>query len=357
MMKRKVTISLTLITLFILVVAAFYPREPSIHQARIFTFGTYVDISLRGVSRSEADTLLQGLESELNTVNHQWHAWRPSLLTKVNQAFQRGDCHTVTPSEKSLMQLSQELSLKSGERFHPGIGRLIQIWGFQRDNSHEPWQPPSAVIVEEFLRQRPSMADLYFSGEEVCSRHRHLALDFGGFAKGFGVEEAIAWLSDAGVQHAIVNAGGDLKVLGSADERPWRVAIKKPGAEGALAVIEPRSGESVFTSGTYERSFEYQGRKFHHIIDPKTGKPASAAISATVLDSDARKADAAATALLVAGPEGALNLANDMGLTYWLVIDPNQQIFTNAETLERLLWVAEARVTLLGDETETQPIP
>ncbi len=346
-MKPLRAIFISAITAVLIVIVAFYPKEAGIQEARIYTFGTYVDIRLSGIEKPLVNELVQGLEAELNTVNHQWHAWRPSLLTKANQAFKEGQCLTLTPSEMELIQLAKDLSLTTQELFHPGIGELISLWGFHRDESSAPWQPPSDEALAAVFSKRPSMEALYFNEGKLCSHSPNLSLDFGGFAKGFGVEEAIEWLKAAGVKDAIVNAGGDLKVIGSAAGRPWRVAIKNPVVEGALAIIEPKSGESVFTSGSYERGYEYQGRYFHHIIDPRTGKPAENAISATVLDPNAVIADAAATALLVAGPEGALALAKAMGLKYWLVMDASQQIYTNPETLERLIWVSEANVTLL----------
>jgi thiamine biosynthesis lipoprotein len=88
-----------------------------------------------------------------------------------------------------------------------------------------------------------------------------------------------------------------------------------------FAIIEVSGDESVFTSGDYERNFIYQGQTYHHIIDPRTGYPASGSRSVTVVHSDAVTADAAATALFVAGPEGWVGVARDMGLRYVMLVD------------------------------------
>ena len=145
------------------------------------------------------------------------------------------------------------------------------------------------------------MSDLHIDGIHLSSTNPTVQLDFGAFGKGYGIDLAIEKLRKMGIENAIVNAGGDLRAIGSRSGTPWRIAIRRPSGAGVLGVIKTDSDESIFTSGDYERNFVWQGVRYHHIIDPRTGYPAKGVSSVTVIHTDATTADAAATALFVAG--------------------------------------------------------
>ncbi|RLA35603.1 MAG: FAD:protein FMN transferase, partial [Gammaproteobacteria bacterium] len=138
-------------------------------------------------------------------------------------------------------------------------------------------------------------------------------------AKGYGADSAIGRLRDLGITDALVNARGYLPVIGRRGDRPWRVGVRAPDG-GLLAAIEVTNGESVFTSGTYERQFEHAGVRYHHIIDPRTGYPARGLSSVTLIGRDGAEADAAATALLVAGANWP-RTARTLGVEAVLAID------------------------------------
>jgi thiamine biosynthesis lipoprotein len=155
----------------------------------------------------------------------------------------------------------------------------------------------------------------------VTSSNPHVQLDFSGIAKGLAVRAACEAIRDRGIASALVNAGGDVLVCGAADG-PWRVAIRGPGGAvlETLAVDRPLA---VFTSGSSYRYREFDGERYPHILDPETGRPASAAMQATVIDPDALRADAAATALVVAGPDEWPTVAASMGAERAVVVGPD----------------------------------
>ncbi len=132
---------------------------------------------------------------------------------------------------------------------------------------------------------------------------------------------AITRLRELGIQNAIINAGGNLRAIGKHGDRPWRIGIRNPRGEGVLASIETRGDESILTSGDYERFYEYQGKRYHHIIDPRSGYPVTGVISVTVIADDAATADAASTALFVAGPQRWREIAKKLGVTQVMLID------------------------------------
>jgi thiamine biosynthesis lipoprotein len=159
------------------------------------------------------------------------------------------------------------------------------------------------------------MDDIHIENNVLRSDNPMVKLGFGGFAKGTAVDTAIEALKQQGIQNAIINIGGDLRAIGRHGDRPWRIGIRHPRQEGQmLASIAINDDESVFTSGDYERYFTYEGQRYPHILDPRTGYPARDNISVTVVHRQAALADAAATALVVAGdkwPEIAASLGVD----------------------------------------------
>ncbi|MDH5485597.1 MAG: FAD:protein FMN transferase, partial [Gammaproteobacteria bacterium] len=143
----------------------------------------------------------------------------------------------------------------------------------------------------------------------------------------------------------IVNAGGDIKAIGRHGDRPWHIGIRHPRPEprqngDVLAAININDNECIFTSGDYERFYDYQGKRYHHILDPRTGWPADQTMSVTVIHSDASLADAAATALFVAGPKDWQTIARKMHLRDVMLVDKQGQIYVTPEMAERLEWIS-----------------
>ena len=135
----------------------------------------------------------------------------------------------------------------------------------------------------------------------------------------------------------MINAGGDLVTLGHApDEHPWRVAIRHPQRNGQIAWLEVYGSEAVFTSGNYERYREHNGIRYPHIIDPRTGGAVQEIASATVVHRDAALADAAATALVVAGSKHWRDVAERLGVDQAMVVDAQGRIDQTSAMAERL---------------------
>ncbi len=180
------------------------------------------------------------------------------------------------------------------------------------------------------------MDDLILDGGQLRSTNPAAQLDFGAIAKGYGVDLAIARLRELGIQNAIINAGGNLRAIGKHGDRPWRIGIRNPRGEGVLASIETHGDESILTSGDYERFYEYQGKRYHHIIDPRNGYPATGVISVTVIADDAATADAASTALFVAGPQRWHEIVKKLGITQVMLIDDKGRMVVTPAMAKRI---------------------
>ncbi len=321
--------------------------DPGFHQSRFLAFGTLVDLTIAGATREQAEAASAAIEQDFQRMHRSWHAWNPGPLGRVNTLLETGGWFSAPPSILPLVQRGKALSAASGDLFNPAIGRLIEAWGFLRDDP-ENGKPPSPERIAELLRQNPRMEDIDIDGIRMRSRNPAVKLDFGAFAKGYGIDLAMAHLRELGIDNAILNAGGDLRAIGSRQGIPWRIAIRRPSGSGVLGVIQVSGDESVFTSGDYERKFEWQGKHYSHIIDPRTGWPARGTTSVTVIHDDSTTADAAATALFIAGPDHWYPVARRMGLRYVLLVDSDGALHMNPAMQRRLELVETDRKIVLS---------
>ena len=301
----------------------------------LFAFGTLVELTFFDVSERRAQEAVQSVDEMYQRQHKDWHAWKQGKLMDLNQAIAEGRTITTDKAIIELIELGRHYEDLSRGLFNPAIGNLLKMWGFQQDD-RPAGPPPSAQAVSRWLASSPSMRDVQVDGLQASSSNPDVRLDFGGFAKGFSVERAVQLLVKLGFRNFIVNAGGDLCARGRHGERPWRIGIRHPVQEGVLASIELDGPACVFTSGGYERLFEYQGKRYHHILDPRTGYPAAHTRSVTVVASDATLADAAATALFVAGPENWREIAVAMGVDSVLLLDEQNRAYLTPALAEQL---------------------
>ncbi len=309
--------------------------RPEPITTRFLAFGTLVDLTVSGLSQERAEEVTAAIEQDFAEMHHAWHAWDPGPLGRVNRLLQEDKPFSAPPSILVLIKLGKELSSASGHLFNPAIGQLIDAWGFH-SNDPAGHQPPTQERIAELLQQNPRMDDILVDGITLRGTNPAVKLDFGAFGKGYGIDLAIEHLRELGVENAILNAGGDLRAIGSRGDRPWRIAIRDASGKGVIGSVDVRGDESVFTSGDYERNFTWEGRRYHHIIDPRTGYPATGTASVTVLHHNAVAADAAATALFIAGPEQWYEVAQNMGMRYVLLIDSEGTLHMNPAMRERL---------------------
>lgn len=331
---RKKSTLVTIILSLVFVLSACDKSLPSQHF-RLLTFGTYMDIELIGVDRQTAEAARKQLQQDFDLMHQAWHAWNPGPVGRINEHIKEGEKMVAPPSVLPLLRLSQDLAKKSDYLFDPGIGQLIRLWGFQTSEL-DAHPPPDAEKIDFWLEQRPSVADIKLDGFHLSCSNPAVRLDFGAIGKGYGVDHATERLQEMGINNAIVNAGGDLRAIGSRAGNPWRIAIRDPDGGGVFALVPVTGNEAVFTSGDYQRNFTWEGKFYHHIIDPRTGYPAEGTSSVTVLHPDATTADAAATALFIAGPGDWHRVARQMGVKYVLLIDKQGTVHMNPAMQNRV---------------------
>ena len=346
-MTDKIT-WLFILLLALAVSACSQPKDPVFHD-QFFAFGTLIDITLYGVEPGIAETISSQIESDFNALHTEWHAWQPGPILSLNEKLAQHRPATVKPGIIHLLAEANRLSLASEGLFNPVIGNLIELWGFH-DNALPIGTLPDSAAIESLVAENPAVDDITIEADRVVTRNAVVAYDLGGFAKGLAIDRVIERLRESGVEHAIINAGGDLRAIGQRGERPWRIGIRHPRKTGILASIEITGDDSIFTSGDYERFFEVGGNRYHHIIDPRSGYPASETVSVTVIHSDAATADAAATALFVAGPDHWQRVARNMGIRFVMLIDNNGTIHMNPAMQSRIQLDPQLDATVVLEE-------
>ena len=151
-------------------------------------------------------------------------------------------------------------------------------------------------------------------------------IDLGGIAKGHAVDNSIRLLRKCGISHAMVTAGGDSRIIGDHKGRPWMTGIKDPRNKESSIVVIPLSDTAISTSGDYERYFEKDGVRYHHILSPKTGKSVTSTRSVTVIGPDATTTDGLSTTIFVMGPKDGLALAERLEGIDAVIIDEKGEI-------------------------------
>ena len=332
----RIIIQYLLITTSLFLFSACKKENEKLTSKQYFIFGTIIEVLVWHNDDKLVNKALIEVEAELNGMHSQWHAWKPGRLNQINSALRSGKSFNITNEEKEFIQATINLSELSKGYFNPTIGQLINMWGFHTDTYPILEPPPKVSEIESFLRIKPSMQDLKFNGMFISSKNKSIWLDYGGVAKGYAIDKAIKILKSFGIDNAIVNAGGDLRSIGTKGNKNWRVAIRKPNSEDILTSINVDGDESIFTSGNYERYKEFDGKRHAHIIDPFTGYGVEEIVSATVIAENGTKADAAATALIVAGIENWHLVAESMKLDQVLLINADSECFATKAFMERI---------------------
>ncbi|WP_162846712.1 FAD:protein FMN transferase [Marinicella litoralis] len=322
--------------LFFLFLTSCKPKELNVSKHQLFVFGTLIDINIWHDDEQQVTDAVALISHTFNNMHHQWHAWKPGRLHQINQTLRNGQSVMLSREEAQFIQQTIDQAELSNHLFNPVIGELINLWGFHTDEYPILSPPPQPSEIEHLIQQNLTVKNLHLDGLNLMADNPHVWLDFGGIAKGLAVDLAVGILQQQQIENAIINAGGDLRSIGSKGKVPWRIAIQSPSDWTTVAELEIVGDESVFTSGNYQRYKEFDGKRYSHIIHPTTGMPVGEIVSATVITQDGISADAAATALIVAGSAHWLATAQSMGIKQALIINEQMQCTGTQAMIQRL---------------------
>ena len=310
---------------------------PPLVQQQAYVFGTLVEVSVYGAPEEQARQALAAVLARFDALHRTLHAWQPSDVSRLNTALAQGRREPVSTELAAMLRDAQALSAQSGGLFNPAIGGLIALWGFHSDTPRT-WVPDAAATAR-WVNAAPRMSDLHIENGTVWSDNPAVQLDLGGYAKGVALDEAVRILKGHGIRNALVNIGGNVVALGKHGDRPWRVGIQHPRQTGTLATLDLHDGEAIGTSGDYQRYFEMAGQRYSHLIDPRTGRPATGMQSVTVLVAGKQagtRSDALSKPLFIGGADRLPEQAASLGIASYLAVDAGGQIHTSPAMTARL---------------------
>lgn len=317
-----------------LLLAACQPA-PASYRSSFLAMGTRIDVEIVADAPQPAARLASEVERRFLQWGREWYPWGSvdGELKHLNAALRRGETLRISPELRELLLLAQTLQQRSEGYFDPAVAPMVQAWGFTDMNRVNAL--PSAAQLAAWRGDHATLADLVIDGDNASSPRRDLQLDLGAIAKGYAVDLALQRLQAAGVTAATLNVGGELRVIGRDSHE---VDIRDPRAERTLASLQLVDGESIATSGDYERFAMLEGRRIHHLLDPHSGEPVAHTQAVTVIAATAALADAASTALMAAGPQHWQHIARQLGITQALRIDGSGAIEVSEALYARLHW-------------------
>ena len=280
------------------------------YSSDIFAMDTYMSLTAYGAKAEDAVTEaiheIQRLDAMFSVGNTD---------SDVTTANMQGSA-TVSDETAYLVEQSLEISRKTDGAFDITIYPVMELWGFTTKN----YKVPQADELQETLK-RVSYENVSLKDHELVLKN-NAQIDFGGIAKGYTSSRVMQIFKEYGIEHGMVNLGGNVQTLGTkTDGTAWRVAIQSPqGGNQYLGVLET-SDQAVITSGGYERYFEEKGVTYHHIIDPKTGYPSDSDLtSVTIVCADGTKADALSTSFFVMGLQKAESFYENTDLDFDVIL-------------------------------------
>lgn len=285
-------------------------------EERSFLMGTMVSVSVAESEKSSSDVHL-AIKASIQEMQRVEGVFSTQLENSV-QAFNQSDVNqwqTLDPEVSDLLVQAVRVMNQTHQAFHPMLGQLKEMWNFQPDAHKVP-------LDTDILQYMQSLQDAHLEQKGTQWRRSDavIQLDFGAIAKGYAIDRAIETLQNHGIANAVVNAGGDIRLIGQRFERAWRIGIKHPRkADQVLGWMALKGDLSLVTSGDYERFFLIAEKRYHHILDVRTGYPATQSQSVTVIATNATLADAWSTALFVLGFKGLKSVHIPADLDYLIV--------------------------------------
>jgi thiamine biosynthesis lipoprotein len=318
----------TLVLLALVVAGWWFAENRRDHEASLVQFsgstmGTTYTVKARQVPNGVTATDLQTeVDRILVDVNQQMSTYdESSELSRFNKS-QSMEWVVVSEDLAQVVRRALEISRLTDGAFDVTVGPLVNLWGFGPDLS-EDQIPSNAMVQAALARVGYQQLHARLNPPALKKDRVDLYVDLSAIAKGFGVDEIVQHLESQGINHYLVEIGGELRGKGLNPQNvPWRIAIEEPNpGKRAVQQVVKIVDRGIATSGDYRNFFEMDGQRYSHAMDPRTGQPVHHQLaSVTVVNESAMDADAWATALLVLGPERGAKMADQQNLAAFFIV-------------------------------------
>lgn len=282
---------------------AEHAAAPPVYRAQRNMMGTIIEMTVLGMPGAQAAAGVEAAFAEMQRLEAVLSEWRPdSEISRINQQAGKSAVR-VSEDTWKVIQAGLEVSRWSDGAFDLSWAALRGLYTFQQGEEHVP----SAAEIDKrlpLIRYQDIIVDP--GARTVMLRREGMKIGTGGIAKGYTLDRAADVLQKAGATSFMFFGGGQIQVHGPKGDRPWRVGIQHPRRDDYFGFVESTGG-SISTSGDYEHAFVRDGKRWHHLLDPRTGLPVEHTMSVTVVANSGLYADALSTAIFVMGAERALS--------------------------------------------------
>ncbi len=309
-----------------------------------FLMDTVVEIKVYHNNKAEAQEAIDSSMEEMRRVEQKMSSFFPgsevfrinkeALLEEKKGPLSAEQWIPVSNELFSLLKESVHLSQLTRGTFDITIYPLWKIWKFKGENP----EVPGKGEIERVLKF-VNYGGMILKDGKISFAKKGMGIDLGGIAKGYAVDAAVKILKKKNIKSAMVNAGGDMYVLGRKQGRLWRIGIRHPRREGEILGTIEVEDEAIVTSGDYERFFFSGGKRYHHIINPKTGYPADECQSVTIVAKEATFADGLATGIFVLGPKKGMALIENLEGVEGVIVNKEGDVSTSSGLVSKIKYV------------------
>jgi len=331
-MKKTSVLVLTFLILAAIVSCSI--QKDSVYKKSMPLMDTIVSITVVSDSKEIAEKAMEEAFGKIDSFGYLINFYsEKSELSEINR--NAGIRKTrVSPETLDVIEKAVLASEKSLGAFDPSIGPIVKLWDFADKKMPSEKEVTHALPLVNY---RDIIIDR--NASTVLLSKKGMMLDLGAIAKGYAADMAVDSLIKKGIQSGLVSIAGDIRTFGlKPDKKPWTIGIKNPrqtGTKDEIIAMARLTDKAISTSGDYERYFITAGRRYHHILDPKTGFPAETCRSVSIVTDKAVDSDAFSTAIFVLGPDKGMKLAKDLGMGA-LIIDSNGNMHTTDSLKEKL---------------------
>ena len=288
--------------------------------------GTRITVEVFHAQKAFADKAIDAVMNEMRRIDQSMSPFIPdSLLSLINRSAATSDVK-ITTELFTLLQTARHFSELTQGAFDISFASAGFLYDYR--NHIKPDTDTLSKSVDSIdyhnIQLNEKTHSIHFSKAGV-------KIDLGGIAKGHAVDRSINILKNMGIKQALVTAGGDSRVLGDHHGDAWKIGVRHPRDRKSVSVVIPLENTAISTSGDYERFFEEDGVRYHHILNPKTGDSARELQSVTIIGPDATTTDALSTSIFVLGRKKGLALINRLPGIDAILIDNAGKLFYSAE--------------------------
>jgi len=314
-MKQLLSIVLTLLA------CAQPARAEWLERVEDGIMGTRIVVELWAADKAQGNAAIEAVLAEMRRVDEGMSTYKPNSELSLVNARAAQEPIKITPELFDLLATSLEYSRITDGAFDITYASVGYMYDFRKHVRPDEKQIAAALPGINYRH-----VELDKKNSTVHFARPGVRIDLGGIGKGHAVDRGIAVLQARGIDHALVTAGGDSRIIGDRFGQPWVVGIRHPDRRDEVIARIPLEDAALSTSGDYERYFDENGVRYHHIIDPKTGRSASKVRSATIIGPTATRTDGLSKTAFVLGPEKAIEIYNRLDDIDAVLVTPEGKV-------------------------------